>query len=133
MKITFVSNYLNHHQSALCEAFYRELDGNFRFVACVPVPQGRRQLGYLDMNQKEYVLRAYEDREQKREAFEWCMESDVIIHGAAPEFIAQQRIKAGLPMFRYSERIFKNGLIHALSPKSRKNLRLRHIQRILPQ
>ena len=128
MKITFISNYLNHHQSALCEALYRELDGNFRFVACMPVPQVRKQLGYLDMNQKEYVIRAYEGNEQRNEGLLWCLESDVIIHGSAPEFIVERRISMGRPVFRYSERIFKKGLIHVLSPRGQKNLRLRHTQ-----
>lgn len=128
MKLTFISNYLNHHQSALCEAFYKLLGGDFRFVACMPVPQVRRQLGYADMHQKEYVLRAYESGEQKNEALRWCMESDVIIHGAAPEVIVANRIKMGLPVFRYSERVFKNGLLHALSPKGRKKLKILHGQ-----
>lgn len=128
MKLTFISNYLNHHQSALCEAFYRELGGNFRFVACMPVPQSRRQLGYMDLHQKEYVIRAYENQNCKNEAMAWCMESDVIIHGAAPEVVAANRIKLGLPVFRYSERVFKNGLIHAISPKGRKKLKMLHSQ-----
>ena len=128
MKITFISNYLNHHQAALCEAFYKLLGGDFRFVACTSVPTARKELGYQDMNQRDYVIRAYENQEERDKARSWCLESDVIIHGSAPEIFAEKRIKMGLPVFRYSERIFKKGLIHALSPKGRKNLRHRHVQ-----
>lgn len=128
MKIAFFSNYLSHHQSAVSEAFYKLLDENYRFIACTPVPQGRKELGYQDMHQKEYVIRAYESQEERNKARSWCLESDVIIHGSAPEIFAEKRIKLGLPVFRYSERVFKSGLIHMFGPRARKNLRLRHVQ-----
>ena len=126
MKIAFFSNYLNHHQHALCEAFNDQLNGNFRFVACTPFNISRKSLGYRDMNHESYVIRAYEGGEQLYEARKWCMESDVIIHGSAPEIFAVKRIENGLPTFKYSERILKKGIIHAFSPRARKKIYERH-------
>jgi len=119
VKLAFCSNFMNHHQAKLCEAFYKRLDGNFRFIACAPINAERIRLGYKDMNQEPYVIRAYENQEQKQEAMIWCMESDILIHGSAPEIFVTKRMEAGLPVFKYSERILKKGLIHAFSPRAR--------------
>ena len=122
MKIAFFSNFLNHHQSKICEAFYEMLDGDFRFIACSPIDSDRIRLGYKDMNQESYVIRAYENKEQLQEAKKWCMESDVIIHGSAPEVFVTKRLEVGLPVFKYNERILKNGIIHAFAPRARKKI-----------
>lgn len=126
MKITFFSNFLNHHQLPFCREIYKLCDGDFRFVACAPINSERLSLGYEDMNAMPFVIRAYEGGEQLSEAIKRCMESDVVIHGSAWEKFAQMRIKAGLPIFRYSERIFKNGLIHAFSPRAVGSICLKH-------
>lgn len=110
MKIVFMSNYLNHHQHPLCQALYKLCDGDFRFVACAPINSERLSLGYEDLNAQPFVIRAYEGGEQLSEAIKWCMESNVAIHGSAWKKFARMRIDAGLPLFRYSERIFKEGL-----------------------
>ncbi len=126
MKIAFFSNYLNHHQFPVCETLYNLTKGQFRFIANMPIYAERLDLGYEDMNQKEFVIRAYEDSFQQAKALKWCLESDVMIFGSAPEKYAQMRIESGKPLFRYSERLFKNGIIHAYTPKSIKNLYNKH-------
>ena len=64
MKIAFFSNFLNHHQLPLCEAFYNTEGIEFKFVACERIPEDRLKMGYEDMNEKyPFVLRAYEDFE----------------------------------------------------------------------
>ncbi len=122
MKIAFFSNFLNHHQLYICENLFKLTDGQFRFIATIPINAERLNLGYEDMNQKEFVIRAYEDASQHTEALKWCLESDVMIFGSAPEKYAQMRIESGKPLFRYSERLFKNGIIHAYTPEAIKNL-----------
>ncbi len=126
MKITFFSNFLNHHQLPLCRELYKLCDGDFRFVACTPINSERLSLGYEDMNAQPFVIRVYEGGEQLSEAIKWCMESDVAIHGSAWEKFARLRIEAELPIFRYSERIFKKGLIHAFSPCAVGSIYLKH-------
>lgn len=120
MKITFFSNFLNHHQRKLCEAFQEICKGEFRFVACEPIESERVSMGYKDMNQEPYVIRAYEGNEQMEEALQWCLTSDIVIHGSADEIFVTKRMELGLPTFRYSERILKRGLINVLSPRIQK-------------
>lgn len=118
MKLTFVSNYLNHHQEPLCREWMNYPDLEFTFVATAPIREERLKLGYRDMNQANFVIRAYESKEQERAAKELCADSDVVIVGSAPEEYAQLRLAENKLLFRYSERMFKNGLLHRFSPRA---------------
>lgn len=110
MKLTFFSNYLNHHQLPFCLELRRKLGENFRFVATTPFNQSRLQHGYQDMNkQYDFVLRSYEDAVQQRTAVELAEQSDVILFGGAPEKFLYHRMMTnpkGLTI-RYSERLYK--------------------------
>lgn len=118
MKITFYSNYLNHHQLPFCEEMYRMLGDNFKFVAHMPVLSSRLKLGYEDMNKKyPFVIRAYENDLNRSIAMKLCLDSDVIITGSAPEIYTQTRLKENKLVFRYSERVYKKGIWRAFSPK----------------
>ena len=108
MKITFYSNYLNHHQLPLCEAFMELCEGQFKFVAEDPITPLRLKLGYEDMNKKDFVVRAYESKAAALEAEKLAEESDIIILGAAKDKYINIRSRLGLPSFKYSERIFKH-------------------------
>lgn len=111
MKVTFFSNYLNHHQIPFCDALYKKYGADFAFVATKPVPEGRLALGYDNANDKyTYVLKAYEDEENVKTARQLAVESDVIIHGAAPEKYLRLRMKKNKLTFRYSERIYRKKL-----------------------
>lgn len=111
MKITFFSNYLNHHQIPFCDALYKRFGTDFVFVATKPVPDGRIKLGYDNANDKySYVLKAYGDEENIKTAQQLAVESDVIIHGAAPEKYLRLRMKKNKLTFRYSERIYRKKL-----------------------
>ena len=50
MKITFYSNFLNHHQLPFCQEMVRKLGEDFKFVATEKIPLERLQLGYEDIN-----------------------------------------------------------------------------------
>ena len=107
MKITFFSNFLNHHQLPFCRALLADPEIEFRFVACETIPEDRLKLGYVDMNREEFVVRAYEDDAQYAEAMKLAVESDMVILGScSPEF-ADAVAGTGKPFFRYSERLFK--------------------------
>jgi glycosyltransferase involved in cell wall biosynthesis len=111
MKVTFFSNYLNHHQLPLCLAMDRLTDGNFIFVATTPVPAKRLSMGYHDMNkQYSFVLTTYDSAENEYMAQVLAQESDVIITGSAPEKYTQIRLQTNMLTFRYSERWYKQGL-----------------------
>ena len=46
MKIVFVSNYYNHHQSAISEEFYKQTGGSYVFIATAQMSDERKKLGY---------------------------------------------------------------------------------------
>jgi len=111
MKVVFISNYLNHHQLPFCEAMLKKTDGNFTFVATTPIPEFRIKLGYADMNHEyDFVICAYESDELKQKALKACAEADVAITGSAPDDYIKERLKKRKLTFRYSERIYKNGV-----------------------
>lgn len=118
MKITLFSNFLNHHQYPLCNEFLKLPDTDFHFVATETIPDERVSLGYSDMNKEAFVIREYESDAQKKTAEKLCAESDVVIFGSAPESYAKLRIGTNKLLLRYSERIFKKGLIHSFSPRA---------------
>lgn len=106
MKIVFISNYFNHHQSALSDALWEKTGGHYIFVETCGVPQGRKQLGYIPL-QREYILRLKESEGLIRQRIR---EADLVIAGSAPEFLVRERLKTGKLLFRYGERPLKNGL-----------------------
>lgn len=127
MKITFFSNFLNHHQLELCNNFYGKLKDDFKFVATEEIPLDRKQLGYEDMNKKyPFVITTYDSKENKEKAIKLAIESDVIIHGSADEEYITKRMKTNKLTFRYSERICKKGKISLLYLPRTIKLLLRH-------
>ena len=110
MKLTFFSNYLNHHQLPFCQKMVRLFGDDFRFVATTPFNQSRLQNGYADMNAMyDFVVRSYESQQQYGMAMDLAIHSDVIVIGSAPEtFLLQRLLKNPKALtFRYSERLYK--------------------------
>lgn len=107
MKIVFVSNYLNHHQLPLCEAFIKE-NVDFKFISIKRISEERRILNYEEMDYKyDFVVRGYENDENYKLSLDLCLKADVaIISGAQKEFI-KRRANCGKITFVYSERIYK--------------------------
>ncbi len=117
MRVAFFSNYMNHHQLPFSLAMDKLTDGNYTFVATTTVPQERLAMGYHDMNkQYPFVLTTYDSPENAQKALALALESDVIITGSAPEMYTRLRIERNRLTFRYSERIFKEGLLHLKTP-----------------
>ena len=61
MKLTFFSNFLNHHQLPLCKEFIKHVgEQNFRFVSSERIHEERAKMGYEDMNVKyPFFVRSY--------------------------------------------------------------------------
>ena len=129
MRVSFYSNFLNHHQLPFCLAMCKLTNGNFTFVATEQIPQERLDMGYADMNEEySFVLRTYESEEAEQKAEQLAIDSDVVITGSAPEKYTKMRIEQSKLTFRYSERIYKKGLWRALSPKGYKVMHEKHTQ-----
>lgn len=104
MKITFFSNFLNHHQLPFCIEIKKYPNVDFKFVATQKIPEERIKLGYEDMNSKyDFVVEAYKNQQ---EAETLAKESDIVIIGEAPNYYL--KLRKNKVSFRYSERIFKS-------------------------
>lgn len=129
MKVTFYSNFLNHHQLPFCLEMCRLTNNNFVFVATEKTPHEQLKLGYADMNcLYPFVLTTYTSKENQEKAMMLALESDVIITGSAPEVYTKKRIEQGKLTFRYSERLFKKGYFVFFHPKSLLNLWKNHFR-----
>ena len=79
MTLTFISNYINHHQIPFCNACYELLGEDFRFVQTEPMEQERVAMGWhTDGTNLPYVKCLYE---QEEECERLIQESDVLLAG----------------------------------------------------
>lgn len=129
MTITFYSNFLNHHQLPLCLEFNRITNGRFHFVATTPIPEERLSMGYEDMNKSyPFVLTTYDSDNDIEIARKLAVESDIVIHGAAPEEYVAMRMIQGKQTFRFLERPNKRGFLRSVAPKVLANIYKNHIK-----
>ena len=113
MKLVFVSNYFNHHQLSFCDALYELLGGSFRFLQTQPMEEERIRMGW-QAEERPYVCCLSESSE----AGGLILEADVVIFGGCDdESYIQQRLVARKPIFRYNERMYKEGQWKAVSPR----------------
>ncbi len=118
MKVTFISNFLNHHQLPIAEEFYAILGAEFVFVATEELPQERVNLGYHNMNGKyPFCINAYQDEKTWNLCEKIVFESDVVIfaYSSAPISLLKRRIKFNKLTFFYMERICKKETFGNLS------------------
>ena len=127
MKLTFFSNYFNHHQEALCNAFYKRLNTDFTFVETEPMEEFRSKMGW-ERPAPSYVLRSYESPESEAKANDLAETSDVVIFGTAPERYIEKRLEENRLIFRYSERPLKEGRIKVLIPRLAKKFYHNHFR-----
>lgn len=116
MRITFVSNYINHHQIPIAEELYRLTNGEYRFIQTSPMEADRIRQGWAeDFSSLPYLL-LYDENPQ--ECKQRISESEIVIFGGVEDesYIAP-RIKAGKIVLRYSERLYREGQWKAISPR----------------
>lgn len=116
MKVTFVSNYINHHQMPFCEAMYEQLKEDYCFIQTEPMEEERVRMGWdASLAELPYVRKYYEEEAVCKELIE---QSDVVLFGGVEDegYIAK-RLKSGKPVVRLSERIYKEGQWKAISPR----------------
>lgn len=134
MKLVFVSNYFNHHQLSFCDALYELLEGSFCFLQTQPMEEERVKMGW-QAQERPYVRYAQADgtsttgretvADRKTDGetadTEWrqlLLTADVVIFGGCDdESYIQERLAAGKPIFRYNERLYKEGQWKAISPR----------------
>lgn len=112
IKVTFFSNYLNHHQLPLCLKLNELTNGSFKFVAQKAISEKRIAFGYKNIsNNYDFVVKTYESYELKKEAYKLSNESDYVLFGSSDNNYIKQRIKDNKITFKYSERLFRKNLI----------------------
>ena len=94
MTITFLSNYINHHQIPFCDACCRELGEDFRFIQTQPMEQERIDMGWdTKAVTLPYVLCLYEEEER---CLRLILESDILLAGwTGREDLIEERMKRG--------------------------------------
>ncbi len=116
MKVTFVSNYINHHQIPLSEVLYRKWGDNYCFIQTQPMDEERVRLGWnADSSQLPYVLQYEADQENCKKLI---ADSDIVIFGGVDdESYIKERLEKGGIVLRYMERLYKEGQWKAVSPR----------------
>ena len=116
MTLTFISNYINHHQIPFCNALYEKLGENFHFIQTQPMEQERIAMGWhADETSLPYVRCLYEEEEK---CHRMIMESDVLLAGWTDrEDVIGERLMSGKLTIRISERLYREGQWKAISPK----------------
>ena len=115
MRITMVSNYISHHQLPFSDAMF-ELCMEYSFVQTMPMEQKRIDMGWaVDPTTIPYVIENYKEPDKARRAID---EADLLIVGwIEDETIVSGRLRSGKPVFRISERIYREGQWRFISPK----------------
>ncbi|MBO5292274.1 MAG: glycosyltransferase family 4 protein [Lachnospiraceae bacterium] len=116
LTVTFVSNYINHHQIPLSNELFGRLAENYHFIQTEPMEAERVNMGWgVDADKIPYLLLYYKDREACERLI---LESNIVIFGGTErEDILEPRLQAGLPVIRYSERLYREGQWKAISPR----------------
>ena len=115
MKITFVSNYINHHQIPFSKAMCAWPGVEYTFIQTEPMEEERVRMGWKQQEDLPYLKLYYREPQSCRALI---AESDVVIFGGCEDeaYIAE-RLKSGKPVIRYSERLYKEGQWKAISPR----------------
>ena len=116
MKVSFVANFMNHHQLPFSQKMIELCDGNYFFVACTPLPDERKNSGYMNMNDMPFVLKLYGNKLEKNEAINHILTDDYVIFGSCPNYLVEMRKNTGKPFIFYSERFFKKGTYRRFVP-----------------
>lgn len=116
MKITFISNYINHHQIPLANELYSYLGEDYHFIQTEPMEEERVQMGWgSEVCNIPYLLYFYEQPEKCRQL---VLDSDVVVFGGVEdESYIKPRLEKGLFTIRCSERIYKEGQWKMISPR----------------
>lgn len=119
MRLVFVSNYINHHQmpvSLELDRLCRARGGDYAFVQTEPMERERVAMGWGDGLEKAAFVRNY--WEDEKGCQEMIDQADAVIFGGCEEEkYIQARLRAGGPIWRYSEPLYKTGRYKWISPR----------------
>lgn len=116
MKVTFISNYINHHQIPFSDEMYARLGTDYHFIQVEPMEEERRRMGWaVDVRTIPYLLLYYEN---KALCDKLIVESDIVIFGGTErEELIRPRLQMDKITIRNSERLYREGQWKAVSPR----------------
>ena len=111
--LVIASNFLDHYQLSLSNEL-RKYFNDFYFVVSEKLEDEYKKLGFSELNDNEFVIKAYEDKEKAREII---LNADIVLTGSylyKEHIYKRQKLKK--PIIFYSERLFKyNKLLNYVS------------------
>ena len=116
MKITMISNYINHHQIPFSNALYEKLGENYHFIQTEPMEEERIQMGWgVEAEKIPYVVFLDKQLELCKQLI---AESDILLVGwMEREDLIADRLNSNKLTIRISERLYREGQWKAISPK----------------
>ena len=116
MKITMISNYINHHQIPFSNALYEKLGEGYHFIQTEPMEEERIQMGWgVEAERIPYVVFLEKQLELCKRLI---LESDVLLVGwMEHEELIADRLNSNKLTIRISERLYREGQWKAISPK----------------
>lgn len=116
MKITMISNYINHHQIPFSNALYEKLGDDYRFIQTEPMEEERIQMGWgVEAEKIPYVVFLDKQLELCKQLIN---ESDILLVGwMEQEDLIAERLSSNKLTIRISERLYREGQWKAVSPK----------------
>lgn len=115
-KFVFITNLINHHQIPVADELYKIYGDDYIYIALEPLPDWLSANGYAYID-RPYVLKVYEGVYSQNYINNIINNADVVMIGAAPKNLVKQRQEQNKITFHYSERWFKDGYYHLLSPR----------------
>ena len=106
----FVSNFFNHHQQPLSDAFFSKLGDGYLFIETEEMSYERKNMKWGIAAYPPYVITCQMFHDNKKMYTDLIDQADVVIYGSAPNGLFRQRLKSNRVTFRYSERPLKKGL-----------------------
>ncbi len=125
MRVTFVSNYINHHQIPISTVLYEKWGADYHFIQTEPMEEERIKQGWNpETDALPYLL--HYDR-QTQLCKELILDSDVVIFGGTDEEeYIRERLEQKKIVIRYSERLYREGQWKAISPRGLRKKYLDH-------
>ena len=106
MNIVFVSNYMSHHQLFLSNELYEITGGHYSFIATEPISDERLKMGWQRIT-APYIIEV--DNSNKECVMQIIRDANVVVIGSAPYSYIAEAAKSGKLIFKYGERIYKEG------------------------
>lgn len=127
MRLTIVSNYINHHQIPMSNALYERLGADFAFIQTSPMEEDRVKMGWgSEVSDIPYLKLYYEE---EASCADLMLESDIVVFGGVEdESYIKPRLNAGKIVIRASERLYREGQWKSISPRGRKKKYEDHTQ-----